>query len=121
MAQQRVKFETHLAKVEVQVKTLSTSPYEAVILPKGAEIVDVNVEITQAATAGTTLNVGLGTENSFFADILDISQVGNERSNKVTSTKKNETLTLTLNQTSDSGEVVIRVLYFLPSEKVFEI
>lgn len=121
MAQQRVKFESYLTKIQVSVNSLGLESFEAVLLPKGAEVLKVDVEVLETASAGTTLNVGLTDNDSFFIDIADIATATNHSSSKVTSTNKNETITLKLNQASDKGEIALRVFYFLPSEIVAEI
>ncbi len=120
MAQQRVKFESYLTKIQVSVNSLGTQQFEAVLLPKGAEVLKVDIEVIEKAKEGTTLNVGLAKNNNFFIDIADIATATNHSSSKVTSTNKNETITLKLNQLSDKGEIVLRVFYFLPSEIIAE-
>lgn len=120
MAQQRVKFKSYLTKIQVSVNSLGTQSFEAVLLPKEAEILKVDVEVLEAAKQGTTLNVGFAKNENFFIDIADISSVTNHSSSKVTSTNKNETITLKLNKESDKGLIVLRVFYFLPSEIVAE-
>lgn len=119
MAQQRVKFISYLTKREIELQDLKDQSYEAIVLPSGAEILSVNIEVLESAKTGSTLNIGLKDDEKFFSELLDITQKTNYASSKITATKKQEIITLKLNQET-SGVIVLRVLYFLPSEIMAE-
>lgn len=120
--QQRVKFQSYLAKSVINLADIGTDAFNALILPQNAEVLSVNVEVIEATASGETLNVGLGNEESFFASALDVATKGaNYNSSKVTMTNQNEIVTIKASATCAKGQVALRVFYFLPSEQMTEI
>lgn len=118
---QRVKNISYLAKVVVPLADFSANePKELIALPSGAEVMAMNVEVLEVGVASTMLDVGLGEEQEFFANDLDLSTKSYYSIARGTSTKSTSTITATLNQESASGEISLRVQYFLPSEYVYE-
>lgn len=119
--QQKVKFEAQCARTEVNLADIKDGVFKAVILPEYAEILQVNVEVLEAAEAGRTLSVGLDEEQSFFASNLDIAKKGaNHAAAKVTTINGNANLTLKASAACSQGKICVRAFYFLPSEKLIE-
>lgn len=119
--QQKVKFEAQCARIEVNLADIGTDTFKAIILPEGAEILQVNVEVLEATASGKTLNVGLDSENTFFSSALDVATKGaNYNSAKVTTINGTSALTLTATAACAKGRVCVRAFYFLPSEKMIE-
>lgn len=119
---QRVKNISYLAKVVVPLSEFTANvPKELIALPSGAEVISMNVEVLQAGTHGTNIDIGLGKEKEFFSNDLDLSTKSYYSIARGTSLKSKNTITGTLNQASISGEISLRAHYFLPSEYVYEI
>lgn len=120
---QKAKFEYRCVPVEVKFDgTIEASEtIEAVGVSANSHIMQVNVEVVEAATTGTTLEVGFGDEKSFFSTGLDIAKVGNHNSAKVTSPSVNGFVTITPSAAATAGKIILRVCYFHPSDKIEEI
>lgn len=119
---QRVKNISYLAKSVVDLTTLK--PNEAkdiIILPKGAEVIQVDVEVIEA-TQGATIDLGLNDNTSFFTNDIDTSGGSFYKVAKGASINANSKLNITINQDPNgSGKVSVRVVYFLPTEYEYEI
>lgn len=121
MAKQRVKFERYLVKAVINLADIKAAAFDAVILPANAEVMSVNVEVLEAASSGTTLDVGLDTVGDRFINDVDLSVANvNFQSSVVTMTNDAATITVTPNQESSQGKIVLRVDYVLPSEVMTE-
>ena len=57
---------SYLTRAEIRLNEIEKENFKAIALPKGAEILHLSVEITQADTQGNTLDIGLNDEKSFF-------------------------------------------------------
>lgn len=115
---QRVKQVSYLAKVVLDLKDLGTNTKEVVALPAGAEITHISVETLEAGAGA--LSLGLGAEKEAIATNVDVTKVGSQSVAFVGMTKDITKLTLTPTIAGNAGRVVIRVVYFLPSELVVE-
>ena len=121
---QRVKNISYLAKTDIDLSTLKDNTYEAVALPAGAEIMSIDLEVAEQAQAATKLDIGLKNANThdtdFFANDLDIQAKGYKKSSVVTTAKQAAQITLTFDTKPSAGRVVLRVVYFCPSEIMTE-
>lgn len=121
MAKQRVKFERYLVKAVINLADIKAAAFDAVILPANAEVMSVNVEVLEAASSGTTLDVGLDSVGDRFINDVDLSVANvNFQSSVVTMTNDAARITVTPNQESSQGKIVLRVDYVLPSEVMTE-
>ena len=119
--QQRVNFESYLAKAVLKLADLRDESYEAIVLPAGAEVLSVNVEVLEAATANTTLNVGLDADERFFASDLDLgTRSVNHNSTKQTRIHLVSKVSVKASKVSTKGEIALRVFYFCPSQIMTE-
>ena len=120
MFQQNVKNVSYMAKAVLKFDELEQE-YKAIVLPRGAEISQVSLEVTSANNDGATLNVGLNDEKDFFMQNLDLSKVDNFASSKITATKEASFVSVNFSVADlKDGEAVLRVVYFLPSEIMTE-
>ena len=121
---QRVKNISYLAKTDIDLSTLKDNTYEAVALPAGAEIMSIDLEVAEQAQAATKLDIGLKNANThdtdFFANDLDINAKNYKKSSVVTTAKQASQITLTFDTKPSAGRVVLRVVYFCPSEIMTE-
>lgn len=117
MATQQVHFVSHLAVSRLDLAT-HKGKQEVTLLPKGAELVSLSVEVVSAADSGT-LDIGYGGEESNLANDIDLTQKGAHIANVSTTAQKLTPITATPTG-ANSGEVAIRVIYYLPSLKPFE-
>lgn len=121
MAKQRVKFERYLVKAVINLADIKAAAFDAVTLPANAEVMSVNVEVLEAASSGTTLDVGLDSVGDRFINDVDLSVANvNFQSSVVTMTNDAARITVTPNQESSQGKIVLRVDYVLPSEVMTE-
>lgn len=122
MAQQKVKFDKALAFTTIALADLGTDEYKALMLPAGAEVMAVNLEVIEAADASTTASIGFNDDNDFFGSALDVATAGkNHAQGKVTTLNVSGVVTLTLSAAATKGSVKLRVDYYNPSEKMTEI
>lgn len=123
---QRVKNISYLAKAHIKLADLKERVYPALALPAGAEVLEVSLEVLEANTTPNTIDIGLknpsGYESQKFMNDADISQKGYVKSEVSTEIKVASQVTLELANTSSThtGEVVLRALYFCPSEIMTE-
>lgn len=121
MAQQYAKFESYLAVADVELNTIGTSAYNVLLLPSGAEVLSVNVEVLEAAASGKTLNVGFVDTADFFSQGLAIDTANvNYNSSKVTRIAQTGAITITPSAACAKGKVRVRANYFLPSQILTE-
>ncbi|TQR31797.1 hypothetical protein DMB92_05260 [Campylobacter sp. MIT 99-7217] len=121
MYQQQVKHVPYLAKAVINLDE-TIKGYKAIVLPAGAEILQVSVEIKTPNTAGgkkaTPLNIGLNEVEDFFIKDIDLSAEGTHTSAKITS--MNEKSFVSVNTENSNAKIILRVLYFLKSEIMTE-
>lgn len=111
---QRVKNVCYLAKVELDLDSVK-NPYEAIVLPTGAEITHASLEVAEART-GATIDIGFaGNEGAILNDIALDAKATNISSFVGTTTTITKIIA-TLTGGTSGGKVILRVAYFLPSE-----
>lgn len=119
MYQQRVKHVAYLAKAVIKLDEVEQN-HQALVLPNGAEVIQVSLEVTQPNTGGGTLDVGLNEVNDFFMNDIDATKIDSSTSGKITALKELSFITLNANAKLNDGEVVLRAQYYLPSEVMTE-
>lgn len=117
MYRQRVKNVSYLSKIVVDLDSVGTE-YEALVLPRGAEVLQVSLEVLEEVSG--TLDVGLNETQDFFINDLSLDQKKVSVSAKVCEIKEVSFVKLKLTNEVASGKVALRVLYFLPSEVMTE-
>lgn len=115
MAIQYVNNVSYLAKAKINLNEVQKENYEALMLPKGAEILHLSVEVQESDTLANTLDVGLNEEKSFFISSLALDSKKSELSSVITSTKQNSFVTISRSEDNADGVIVLRAQYFLPS------
>lgn len=119
-AQQRVKTYSQLAEVAVDLKELGTTNTAIIRLPEAVSVLKVDLQVVEAAQAANTIDIGLGDTQNYIGSNLDIAVVGNLTPSACFTTSSVCDVTLKANKACTKGKVILRVHYFLPSEKVFE-
>lgn len=116
MATQKVHFVNHLVVATLDL-SIHKQAQEIALLPKGAELIGLSAEVVSPADSGT-LDIGMGGDSSLANDI-DLTQKGAHIANVSTTLPKLTKITATPTG-ANSGEVKVRVLYYLPSTREFE-
>lgn len=116
---QRVKFVSYLAKNTINLADVKTSA-EAILLPAGAEVIDVSVEVKTPATAAITADFGLAGAQDFFINDIALNTKGTHNSSVKAEIATAQTLNITLSSAATDGEIIVRALFFMPSEIVLE-
>lgn len=111
MASQKVHNVSYLAHVTLDLSQATT---KAVILPKGAQVVQVSLEVTEPSDSGAKLDLGFEGSVDVIANDINIEQVGVNICNVALEPKQNLELLATSTGTT-KGKAILRVLYFLPS------
>lgn len=120
MKNQKVKNISYLCKAEFALA--NTEKKELVVLPSGAEVVSVNLEITKAH-AGGAVSIGLDDEANVFLNNSATTKKGFTQSATLLTLKDNGVITAKITGcegVSEDTKGVLRVLYFLPSEILVE-
>lgn len=117
---QNVHNVSYLAVVTLNLDTTKDASYPAVALPSGAEVLSVSVEVKEEADIGTTLKVGLASDEEFFANDLNLATKGNYTSAKAHRMQSTGTINVKASQASTKGTMIVRVFYFLPSQIMTE-
>lgn len=117
---QRAKNVSYLVKAVINLAEMTELTRDVVALPKGAELISFNVEIAEANDAGVTADFGIGTEKDALVKSLALNTAKNEQSAVAKSINEKSVITLTLSTTATKGQLIVRALYFLPSEIVVE-
>lgn len=122
--QQRVHHISYLAVSSVELNALSQTAKDYILIPKGANIIDVKLEVEDSEGKGEVEVALSGAGVKFFENTaLDSSETQKRflSSSIHTSTKENDTLSIKLTSGSfSSGKVIIKALYFLPSQIMTE-
>lgn len=111
MKQQLVHKVSYFCKREFN---FDTTEKELIVIPKGAEVISVNLEIVtkqESATCSIGLN---GAEAKFMSNVNCNSNTCFKESETKYTALKNETINAKINNVGN-GKAVLRVLYFLPS------
>ena len=114
MLQQRVHNVCYLSKAIIDLDQIQ-SGYKALVLPRGAEITHLSVEVLEEAT-GATLKVGLNETDNFFINDIDLGTKKSYLSEVISSVKDISEVTLSAVGISTSGKIALRMIYFLPSQ-----
>lgn len=102
----------------LSVRQISTSEYErdaaikAIALPTNAEIVKVDLEVTEECGA-ITADVKIGAD--VISQAIDLNTKGNTSINFSSKIGERTSIDIVLSDKTDKGEIKLRVLYFLPS------
>lgn len=117
MKSQKVKNISYLCKSEFK---LSGESKEVVIVPNGAEVVSLNLEIPTAIVGGS-VSIGLDDDDSFFLNAISTAKAECHQSAKLTTITKSSAITAKATGiTADDAKAIIRVMYYLPSEILVE-
>ena len=117
MALQKVNHISYLSVVPIDLSEQDDpSNVDVCILPKQSQILDVSLEVVTPAPATSVATLSIDSKE--FISSADIAQVISHRSGVITSVKDKNILKG--NFSGNSGEVVVRVHYFLPSQIVAE-
>lgn len=125
--QQRVKNVSYLSEVVVDLSTLETKGIEVIMLPSGASVLDVKIEVLDLKqdTITQTLTLSLQKSGLNFFENVAIAKNANDKkyltSSVHTSIDYNDVLVLKPSAKIAGGLVKIKCLYFNPSEIVAEI
>lgn len=117
---QKVHNVSYLAVTALTLATIQDESFPAVVLPSGAEVLSVSIEVKEEADTGTTLKVGLESEAEFFANDLNLATKGNYTSAKAHKMQNTGTINVKANKVSTKGAIIVRVFYFLPSQIMTE-
>ncbi|RDU51628.1 hypothetical protein CQA49_09350 [Helicobacter sp. MIT 00-7814] len=115
--QQKVNHISYLSVVILDLSLLADKANADIcVLPEGAEVLDISLEVLTPAPATSVATLSF--DGKEFLSGVDIATQTTHRSASVTTLKK--TGILKGNFTGDSGEVKVRVHYFLPSKILAE-
>ena len=118
MAQQKVNHISYLSVNPLDLSLIDTpDDVDVCILPEGAEIIDVTLEVSTPAAMGSTATLNI--DGKDFITSADITSATCHRSATFTTLKKASILKGNFGS-ANSGEVVVRVHYFLPSQILAE-
>lgn len=120
MAQQYANFENYLAVADVNLSEIGTSAYDVLLLPENAEVLNVNVEVLEAAASGKKVDVGFGDTTDFFCSQIAVDALANFNSSKVTRISKTDAITIKASAAAAKGVLRVRAHYFLPSKILTE-
>lgn len=111
---QKVHNISYLAVRSIDVKAYKANEtIAAVALPAKAEVISINVEVTEPSEA-ITADLRIGTET--IANNIDLATKGNTSVNFATTIGCKTSLDVVLSAASKKGQFKVRVLYFLPSQ-----
>lgn len=126
--QQRVKNISYLSEVVVDLATLDVAKgLEVIMLPRGASVMSVRIEVLDLKTDTITQTLTLSLQKSGlkFFENASIAKNANDKkfltSNIHTSIDFNDVLVLKPSAKIDSGSVKVKCLYFNPSEILAEL
>ncbi|WP_121022117.1 hypothetical protein [Helicobacter vulpis] len=110
--EQKVHNVSYLAKV---VFNLDKEQVDLVVVPKGAEVISVNLEITQPSVGNTLVDVGLKDAQDFFMNDVSAQTKGWEESQARLSSQTTQVIQARITTPDKQAQAILRVLYFLPS------
>lgn len=117
MALQKVNHISYLGSVPLDLaKVADINNVDICILPEGAEVLEVSIEVTKAGPA--TAKGSLKIDSKEFITDADLNQTTCYKSSIITTLKKSSILKGEFNQ--NDGELIVRVHYFLPSQILAE-
>lgn len=92
----------------------ANEPISVVALPAKAEVVSINVEVTEVSDNGITADLFIGKDK--IANDIDLTTKGNTSVNWTHTMGDTTTIDVKLSGDSTKGQFKVRVLYFLPSQ-----
>ena len=126
--QQRVKNIAYLSEVVVDLATLDvTKGLEVIMLPKGASVLSVKIEVLELKTDTITQTLTLSLQKkglNFFKDAQIANDVNDKKfltSNIHTTIDFNDVLVLKPSAAIDSGLVKVKAHFYNPSEILAEL
>lgn len=122
--QQRVNNISYLAVSKTNLNSLSTIYKDTVAIPKGAHIISVMLELKDSEGTGEVTVTLCKAKLNFFENVTLDGAAANSKfltSSIHAQASDNDTVAVQLNTGSfTKGELVVKVLYFLPSQVLTE-
>lgn len=116
---QLAKFKSFLIVSEIPLG--GAQEFDAAILPEGAEVLSVSVEVTEPSTSAASASVGLAGAESFFIRGISLINPGEHSESAIKATiKATQPLKIKLDANTNDGRIKVRVHFFAPSEILFE-
>lgn len=94
---------------------------EVALLPQGAAVLGVHLEVLSEFDTGAQADVGLGNTQDFFLNDIDITKTSHSDSSIKTITKEATQITITLNKAVTKGEARVFVVFALPTTYDYEV
>ena len=95
---------------------------EVALLPQGAAVLGVHLEVLSAFDAGVTADVGLGNTQDFFLNDIALTTPNTHSDSSIkTITKQSTQITITLNKAATKGELRVFVVFALPTTYDYEV
>lgn len=120
---QAVRKFQYVATPSFDVQSFSDSlTQEVALLPQGAAVLGVHLEVLSAFDAGVTADIGLGNTQDFFLNDIALSTANTHSDSSVkTITKERTSITITLNKAITKGEARVFVEFALPTTYDYEV
>lgn len=118
MQGQKVKNISYLAVVPFK---LDKDSQEVALLPSGAEVIGLNLEIVKPLS-GASVDIGLEGQENYFLDNISAANKGFSQSSVLYNAPAPTTIHATTTNPDDKKDslAILRVHYFLPSEILME-
>lgn len=94
---------------------------EVALLPQGAAVLGVHLEVLSAFDTGVTADIGLGNTQDFFLNDIALATANHSDSSVKTITKERTSITITLNKAITKGELRVFVEFALPTTYDYEV
>lgn len=120
---QAVRKFQYVATPSFDVQSFSDSlTQEVALLPQGAAVLGVHLEVLSAFDTGVTADIGLGNTQDFFLNDIALTTPNTHSDSSVkTITKERTSITITLNKAITKGELRVFVEFALPTTYDYEV
>lgn len=120
---QAVRKFQYVAIPSFDVQSFSDSlTQEVALLPQGAAVLGVHLEVLSAFDAGVIADIGLGNTQDFFLNDIALATANTHSDSSVkTITKERTSITITLNKAITKGELRVFVEFALPTTYDYEV
>ena len=120
---QAVRKFQYVATPSFDVQSFSDSlTQEVALLPQGAAVLGVHLEVLSAFDTGVTADIGLGNTQDFFLNDIALATANTHSDSSVkTITKERTSITITLNKAITKGELRVFVEFALPTTYDYEV
>lgn len=121
MLQQYINTQSGLISSGVDLSKTPGNKFDLALLPSGAELVMLNIEIIEPSADDIEFSIGLDDDKTFFGQGLKLNKKGFLMFSQTPTMQKKGCITLNLAKNATKGILRLKAVFFYPSQRKIEV